>query len=72
MQMDKATALSQLMFCPKPTITADEAAKVLGCKPDTLRKQIQTDSSKLGFPVSFIGNRIHIPREPFIKYLKGN
>ena len=37
----------------------------------TLRDQARRDPSALGFPVSIIGRRVIIPREPFIQWIKG-
>ena len=53
------------------TLDAAAAAQILGCHPQSLRDQARRDPSALGFPVSIIGRRVIIPREPFIKWING-
>jgi hypothetical protein len=50
-------------------ISAAEAASVLGCDQNTLRVTIKQAPERLGFPASLIGNRVRIPRLPFLRYL---
>ena len=50
-----------------PTITAAEAAKVLSCAPYLLN--VQAREGRLPFPAFFVGNRLKIPRIPFLRYL---
>jgi hypothetical protein len=55
----------------KPMLTPAQAAPVLGCSPNTLRWQAQTDPERLGFPVAIVGSRVRIPRVPFIHFIEG-
>lgn len=52
-------------------IRADEAAKVLGCNPNSIRQAARLRPELLGFPVIVIGNRVKIPKGPFLKALYG-
>ena len=49
-------------------ISAVDAAKIMGCDPNSLRQQAREDASKLGFPVNVVGRRVKIPRKPFMKF----
>ena len=52
-----------------PYLTAAEAAKILHCDPQALRRQARKDPTALGFAVIVVGRRVRIPREPFLQYL---
>jgi len=50
-------------------ILADDIAEILGSDPQTIRSTAKEDQSKLGFPVVIVGNRVKIPRKPFLKWM---
>lgn len=52
-------------------ITPAVAAEVLGADPHWLRIAAREKPHLLGFPVTVIGNRVKIPRLPFIKFMEG-
>jgi hypothetical protein len=52
-------------------LTAAEAAKLLGCNPQSLRVQARTEPRLLGFPVVVVGTRLLIPKKPFLEHLGG-
>ena len=63
--------LQELEQLDSATITPAIAAAVMRCDPNSLRKQIIKDPAALGFPVSRVGHKSNIPREAFIRYMKG-
>lgn len=69
--MTRQQALEALGRSEETTITPRQAAYILGCDPDTLRKQIAVQPAALGFPISKVGARTRIPREPFIRFMRG-
>ena len=50
-----------------PAIVAD----YLQCDQQTLRLQARLRPDLLGFPVICIGNRVKIPKEPFLAFCNG-
>ncbi|MBO5501767.1 MAG: hypothetical protein J6A48_07060 [Clostridia bacterium] len=52
-------------------IRADEAAKVLGCNPNSIRQAARLRPELLGFPVVILGNHVKIPRIPFLNLMTG-
>lgn len=50
-------------------IPIEDVARLLGVNPQSIREQAHIDQSKLGFPVSVIGTRVLIPKEPFYKFI---
>lgn len=50
-------------------ISLEDAGRLLGVNPQSIREQAHNDPKKLGFPVSVIGTRVLIPKEPFFKFL---
>ena len=63
--------LDEMRASDKVTVTPEQAASVLGCSPQGLRITAREDPLALGFPVTVIGKRVHIPRVPFLEYLTG-
>lgn len=63
--------LNKLKQMKEDFISAADVAPLLGVHPQSIRSQAQSDSSKLGFPVSVIGRRVRIPRAAFINWLEG-
>jgi hypothetical protein len=52
-------------------LVPEEAASMLGCNPHSLRLAARNKPELLGFPVIVIGNRVKIPKGPFLKALYG-
>lgn len=52
-------------------ILPEEAAKLLGCTPQSVRTAARLRPELLGFPVNIMGNRVRIPRVPFLAFLFG-
>lgn len=50
-------------------ISVEDASKIIGCNPQSIRYQAHDDPGKLGFKVTVLGKRIMIPRKPFYDYL---
>lgn len=59
--------LDELLTSDKLVITPEEAALVLGSNPQTIR--MAAHDGTLGFPVCIMGNRVKIPRIPFLRFL---
>ena len=52
-------------------LTPKDVAKVLGCDAQTIRVQANRCPERLGFPVSIIGTRVKIPKEAFLRFMRG-
>lgn len=48
-----------------------QVANILGCAPYAINCQAESDPEKLGFPVIKIGNRVKIPKKPFLEFFRG-
>lgn len=55
----------------KPMLTVKDIAPLLGANPYSIHCQAQANPKKLGFPVIVMGRRVRIPKEGFIKFMKG-
>lgn len=64
-------ALNEIKALEDVTITAEQAAPVLGCNAHSIRLQVAEDPKMLGFAVCQIGGRLRIPRIPFIRFMEG-
>ena len=53
------------------TLTPAQVASVLSCDPQVIRISAKTRPGLLGFPVICVGNRVKIPRIPFLRFVKG-
>ena len=49
--------------------TPQEVSFVLGADPQTIRLQARLRPELLNFPVIVMGNRVKIPRIPFLRYM---
>lgn len=49
--------------------TAAEVSGVLGADPQTIRITARQRPELLGFPVIVAGNRVKIPRIPFLRFM---
>lgn len=61
MTLEEIIQSDEVFLLPK------DIAPVMGCNPQDIR--IAARSGGLGFPVTFIGNRVKIPRIPFLRYI---
>lgn len=52
-----------------PMVSLTDASEVLGCAENVLRVTIQQAPERLGFPAILIGNRVKIPRVPFLRFM---
>lgn len=59
--------IALLLKSDKVCISSSEAAKVLHCTPYLIN--VQAREGKLPFPAFFVGNRLRIPRIPFLQYI---
>lgn len=53
------------------TLTPAQVASVLNCDPQVIRISAKNRPDLLGFPVICVGNRVKIPRIPFLRFVKG-
>ncbi len=53
------------------TLTPAQVASVLNCDPQVVRLSAKNRPDLLGFPVICVGNRVKIPRIPFLRFVKG-
>ena len=61
--------LLRLTKSDDPLVSVADASEVLGCDENTLRVTVQQAPERLGFPTMRVGNRIKIPRIPFLKFM---
>lgn len=52
-----------------PMVSLTDASEVMGCAENVLRVTIQQAPERLGFPAILIGNRVKIPRVPFLRFM---
>ena len=64
--------LEQIKESNKDILTCADVSEVLKCNPYSLHIQAQQKPETLGFPVICIGNRVKIPRIPFLNFMEGD
>ena len=65
------TTLDEIESIPCEILTCEQVSRVLCTKPDSLRRQAQSDKENLGFPVIVVGKRVKIPKTPFLNFMRG-
>ena len=63
--------LQKIEFCRCEFLTSKDVAKVLGCDAQAIRVQANRCPERLGFPVSVIGTRVKIPKQGFLRFMRG-
>ena len=63
--------LEEIKESKKLILTCSDVAEVLKCNAYQLHMQAQQRPEMLGFPVIRMGNRVKIPRIPFLKFIEG-
>lgn len=61
--------LEEIKSSPKIFLSPAEVAPVLGSDPHTVRCTARQRPELLGFEFTFSGNRMKIPRIPFLRWL---
>lgn len=61
--------LQEIIASDKPFLTPAEVAPVMGADPHTIRCTARQRPELLGFPFTFSGNRMKIPRIPFLRFM---
>ena len=65
------SALERIKQMDRAMITPAIIAPVIGSDEQTIRLRARSNPEKLGFPVMCVGNRVKIPRKPFIAFIEG-
>ena len=68
--MERMT-LDQIAEMTAEVLTPAQVASVLHLDQDTIRGQAREAPWLLGFPVVLAGNRVKIPRLPFLRFMRG-
>lgn len=63
--------LDDLRAMDKPFLTPEDVSGVLGSNPQTIRITARQRPDLIGFPFTFSGNRMKIPRKPFLRFVGG-
>ena len=63
--------LKELEALETEVLTCKQIAPVLMANPATIHHQAMECPERLGFPVIVAGNRVKIPRIPFIMFMRG-
>lgn len=61
--------LEEMKRSDKLFLTPEEVAPVMGSDPHTVRCTARQRPELLGFPFTFSGNRMKIPRLPFLRWM---
>lgn len=65
----KKMTLSNLRTITDPFLTPEQIAPILQVNPHSIRLAARENPKGLGFPVVVIGNRVKIPRKPFLEFI---
>lgn len=61
--------LEELCASPKAFFTPDDVCGVLGSNPQTIRVTARQRPDLIGYEFTFVGNRMKIPRIPFLRFV---
>ena len=63
--------IDELRNSTRDVLTAEDIAPILCADAHAIRLTARKHPERLGFPVVCIGNRVKIPREPFLRHWTG-
>ena len=66
MTFDEIRATDKMMLSPT------DISEVLGSDPMTIRLTAKMAPERVGYPFTFVGNRMKIPRIGFIRWMEGS
>lgn len=69
--MSKRTTLEDIEAIDKPMLVPTDICKYLGCSAYTINVATRDGKNPFPFPVIRLGTRVKIPKEPFIKAMRG-
>lgn len=65
--------LKEIEVSDKDTLAPSDISTILGCHPYSINVQAKQDVlqgvNSLGFPITIVGNRVRIPRIPFLEFM---
>lgn len=64
--------LAELEALPVEVFTPAQVAPVLKLDQDTIRGQARSCPELLGFPVIVAMSRVKIPKQPFLRFMRGD
>lgn len=67
--LDERQTLEKVLVCEKLMLTPDDVAPLLGTTANTLRKTAKNTPQLLGFPFTYCGSNMKIPKQPFLEFL---
>lgn len=66
-----ATELERIEALPKDMLVPTDICKYLGCASYSINVATRDGKNPFPFPVIRMGNRVRIPKMPFIKAMRG-
>lgn len=63
--------LDEIRACGKEMLSPADISEVLGSDQETIRVTARQYPERIGFPFTFIGNRMKVPRLGFIRWMEG-
>ena len=67
--MERLT-LEQIEALDTEVLTCAQVAPLLAANPATIHGQAMERPELLGFPVSVMGRRVKIPKQPFVRFMR--
>lgn len=61
--------VAEMQASEKVFLTPYDISCVLKCTPQTIRVMARQEPQMIGFPFTFVGNRMKIPRIPFLRFI---
>ena len=61
--------VQELQKSEKAFFTPDDVSGVLGSNPQTIRVTARQRPDLIGYEFTFVGNRMKIPKIPFLRFL---
>lgn len=67
--MNEQDALEHIILKDGYTLTPTDVAPLLGTTPQTIRQTARDNPQLVGFPFTYCGKQMKIPKQPFLDFL---
>ena len=67
--MDYNEALEHIICTDNLLLTPKDIAPLLGTTPQTIRQTARDNPQLIGFPFTYCGKQMKIPKQPFLEFI---
>jgi len=68
---ERPKTLEEIEALPREMLIPADIAHILGCNPYSINVCAKSGTNLFPFPIILMGSRVRIPKQPFLKAMRG-